>query len=157
MTASSHALAGGAIGFVITNPVVALPLAFISHFVLDLLPHFGFATPTDRKRHPRLQRTYLLIEAIFPLSFFTTLLFLGAPWLVIAAALISIAPDLIWPYKFFVASKPDSLSTPGQHTREEGLYSYWHKRIQKFESIQGGIVELLFSGVLIWLIALYWM
>lgn len=41
MRAINHAMTGALIGLTITNPVVALPLAVASHFVLDSIPHYA--------------------------------------------------------------------------------------------------------------------
>lgn len=42
MTATAHALVGGAIAASITNPAIGIPLAFASHPVLDIIPHWDF-------------------------------------------------------------------------------------------------------------------
>ena len=42
MTATNHALSGALIGLAVMQPILALPLAFVSHFMLDAVPHFGF-------------------------------------------------------------------------------------------------------------------
>lgn len=40
MTATAHALVGGAIAASIQNPAVGIPLAFASHPILDMIPHW---------------------------------------------------------------------------------------------------------------------
>lgn len=40
MLATPHLLSGAAIAVVVPNPVISLPLAFVSHFVLDKIPHW---------------------------------------------------------------------------------------------------------------------
>ncbi len=40
MTATAHALVGGAIAASISNPALALPLAALSHPLLDMIPHW---------------------------------------------------------------------------------------------------------------------
>ncbi len=40
MTATAHALVGGAIAASISNPAIALPLAALSHPLLDMIPHW---------------------------------------------------------------------------------------------------------------------
>lgn len=42
MTATAHALVGGAIAASIPDPAIALPLAAISHPILDMVPHWDF-------------------------------------------------------------------------------------------------------------------
>ena len=44
MTATAHALVSGAIAASAGNPTLAIPLAFISHFVMDAVPHWDFGT-----------------------------------------------------------------------------------------------------------------
>lgn len=43
MTATAHALVGGAIAATIPDPALGLPLAAISHPLIDLIPHWDFA------------------------------------------------------------------------------------------------------------------
>lgn len=60
MTATSHALIGASIAAVISNPVIAIPLAIISHFGADLIPHWDAGTNRRKKTISRLR-----IEASF--------------------------------------------------------------------------------------------
>lgn len=41
MLLTVHTLTGALIGVSVQDPVIAAPLSFISHFVLDSTPHFG--------------------------------------------------------------------------------------------------------------------
>lgn len=41
MTVANHALAGFIITLRVSQPLIALPLTFASHFLLTRLPHFG--------------------------------------------------------------------------------------------------------------------
>lgn len=41
MIGFNHALTGAAIGLAVQQPLMVIPLAFVSHFVLDVVPHFG--------------------------------------------------------------------------------------------------------------------
>jgi hypothetical protein len=41
MTATNHAVTGAVIGLLVGGPLIALPAAFLSHFVCDALPHSG--------------------------------------------------------------------------------------------------------------------
>ncbi|MEK7565661.1 MAG: hypothetical protein AAB506_01285 [Patescibacteria group bacterium] len=51
MTATSHAIVGAAIASKIPDLRIALPLAFLSHFVLDKLPHWDVMTEADHNDH----------------------------------------------------------------------------------------------------------
>lgn len=44
MTATAHALVSAAIAASIPNPLLSIPLAFVSHFVMDAVPHWDFGT-----------------------------------------------------------------------------------------------------------------
>ncbi|MFZ1324307.1 MAG: hypothetical protein WAQ57_04090 [Candidatus Saccharimonadales bacterium] len=41
----NHAAAGAGIALAVRQPLLALPLALASHFVLDALPHYGKKPP----------------------------------------------------------------------------------------------------------------
>ncbi|MFA5933381.1 MAG: hypothetical protein WCV81_03925 [Microgenomates group bacterium] len=64
MTATAHALIGGAVASTISSPELGLSLAFISHPLLDLIPHWDFANNWRTKN-----KTKLFIEASLDLSF----------------------------------------------------------------------------------------
>lgn len=49
MTATAHALVGGAIAASISNPAIALPLASISHPILDMIPHWDLGVGWRKK------------------------------------------------------------------------------------------------------------
>lgn len=64
MTATAHALVGGAIASTISDPSIGLSLSFISHPLLDLIPHWDFGNDWKNKN-----KTRLFIEASFDLGF----------------------------------------------------------------------------------------
>lgn len=50
MTLTTHAVAGAAIaGTLSAYPVLALPLAFLSHFLLDAIPHWDYDLKSAKK------------------------------------------------------------------------------------------------------------
>lgn len=55
MTATSHALIGSSLAVLITNPLVAIPVAIISHFGADLVPHWDAGTNRRKKTIERLR------------------------------------------------------------------------------------------------------
>lgn len=64
MTATAHALIGGAIASTISNPELGISLSLISHPLLDLIPHWDFATNGKNKA-----KSKLFLEASFDLGF----------------------------------------------------------------------------------------
>ncbi len=64
MTATAHALVGGAIAASVVNPSLGLPLAAISHPLLDMIPHWDFGWGWKKKG-----KIMLASQAIFDLVF----------------------------------------------------------------------------------------
>jgi len=55
MTATAHALIGASLAVKIANPYIGLPLAFLSHFIADLIPHWDAGTNHKKKSVLRLK------------------------------------------------------------------------------------------------------
>lgn len=49
MISLNHVLAGTAIGLAVKQPMLAAPLAFLSHFVLDAIPHYDYGDKPGTK------------------------------------------------------------------------------------------------------------
>lgn len=62
MTATAHALVGGAIAASISNPALALPLAAFSHPILDMIPHWDFGNGWRGKN-----KVTLFVESVLDL------------------------------------------------------------------------------------------
>lgn len=91
MTASNHAVFGALIAVTIPHPVIAIPLALASHFVLDSLPHYG---KSNRINFPLL----LGIDGTLVLILLS-LLTITKPdhWqLMVICALVALSPDFMW-------------------------------------------------------------
>jgi len=50
----AHAAAGAIIAYKIGSPVLALPLAFGSHFLVDLLPHWNFNLDEEKQKNGKI-------------------------------------------------------------------------------------------------------
>lgn len=55
MTATAHALIGASIAVKVANPLIGIPLAILSHFVADLVPHWDEGTNHKNKSLTRLK------------------------------------------------------------------------------------------------------
>lgn len=55
MTATAHALIGASIASKVINPAIGIPLAIISHFAADLVPHWDAGTNHKQKSLMRLK------------------------------------------------------------------------------------------------------
>ncbi len=99
MTASNHVVAGAVIAAAVPQAAIALPLAFVSHFIMDALPHYG-----DNDKHSWLNRHFKYVLGI---DLLLTVIFIGgllafqpANWVILAlGGLVAVSPDILWlPY-----------------------------------------------------------
>lgn len=132
MTGTNHALTGAVIATVILNPIILIPVAFASHFVLDSLPHFG---EVIGKRNT-LSKTVWAIDGVVLVAI---LLFLvvTSNWLILLGAMMAISPDGAWIYRFVVSEKLGKLAP-----KPTNRFNSFHENIQKFESRKGLIVDI---------------
>jgi hypothetical protein len=102
MTATAHALVGGAIAASIPDPALGLSLAFISHPFIDMIPHWDFGLGWKKKT-----KITLFTESFFDLGLGIVLayLFFGSytdPRYLAAVILFSESWDLLMmPYLLF--------------------------------------------------------
>ncbi len=97
MTGINHIVTGGIIGALLPQPLLAIPLAFLSHFVLDILPHWGDHPDNHLRTTSNIHRI-ILIDALLGVTFFLALL-IWQPlnWSVIfVSGAMAQAPDLVW-------------------------------------------------------------
>lgn len=151
MTAINHSITGSIIAVSITNPVIGLPLAFASHFILDLLPHFGFHTVA--KAGSKDYRAIVKFDTFITIVFFIISTFAGYRagfdiWLVPLGSFFAWCPDIMW-YKHY----QNDIKGEDKHW---DIIRKTHKKIQRYEVSWGWIIEVVwfFFGVVIlsWLI-----
>lgn len=110
MLETPHVAVGVAIATKFPNPWVAVPLAFLSHFALDKVPHWNphLYTETQKTGHPSKKST-IIAAADIALSFM-----LGSAFayqalpdtkmaiLILACSLASVLSDIVkYPYYYF--------------------------------------------------------
>lgn len=144
MTATNHLLSGAVIGLVIDQPAAAIIVALASHFVLDALPHFGLKDWAERAKNKNLFTAVVIIDGILASLALAIFLLVGAPWIVFAAAIAAALPDVWWIYRFVVREKLGKLPPPPHNWFED-----FHKKIQRYESKNGLLVEIVFFVCLI--------
>lgn len=142
MTGTNHFLAGATIGLSISAPVVALPLAFVSHFVLDALPHFGVEYDPKIKKRPNSFKYVVRLDVLL-LSLILLLAISTQSWVVPACMLLALSPDFVWIYKYTVKEQFGKLPPS-----PKGRLSQFHKDIQRYERHWGIYVEVVFAAVL---------
>jgi hypothetical protein len=146
MTATNHAMTGAVIALVVKEPILAIPIAFASHFVLDSIPHFGmYENDVIRRNAHWLFRTVVSID----LPLFIILLIIipqlaaatVAWWIVFSCMAAAVLPDAVWVYRFIREVRTKEWK-PG------GWYPRWHQAIQWFEQPIGLIVEIMWLGIM---------
>ena len=97
MTATNHALTGAAVGLVITDTFLAVPLAFLSHFVVDMIPHFSFA---EKDLFTKKYNGYLITDLLLTTLLASVFLFAFATanWHVFLCIFAAVIPDIAWAY-----------------------------------------------------------
>lgn len=146
MRAINHALAGAVIGTMITVPVVAIPVAFMSHFALDTFPHFGIDQKTDIKQ-PWFQKL-LVLDIVFCLAL-VSVLAVRHPngWLLTAAcAFIAASPDFTSIPRFYRMKRSGNTSR-----KTHSSFVKFHDEIQNEKPI-GAVIELLWLPAMVFLL-----
>jgi len=141
MTATNHMLTGAVIAAVVQQPLLVAPLAFISHFLLDMVPHFGVeeSDTAERNNHP-IFRTVLFIDLaiLFAALLCVPILFSGEVswWVLLLGMLSAWIPDAVWLMHYWYDYK-------GHVRKEPNRLTKFHQKIQWFEEPHGLIVEVL--------------
>ena len=148
MTATNHALTGALIGLIIGNPYIVVPVAILSHFICDALPHFGtIQDPAGKNWFKRL----LVLDASLCIVIVIVLAY-NHPrhWLIAAiSAFLATSPDLMWINKF-------RRSQAGiKRVDRPPLLLRIHASVQWFEKPIGAIFEVAWAIMTIILLKLF--
>ena len=100
MTATGHALVGAAIGSQIGSPLIAIPIAFLSHFACDKVPHWDVMTDKNKSQN------LIIFESI--IDVFVSI---GLVWLIFLYFLHADSPVNIF-LCAFSAQLPDWMEVP---------------------------------------------
>lgn len=135
----NHALTGALIGLTITRPVVAVPLAVVSHFICDALPHYDSelaSVSASRWVVSNKFRTLLLADALLCVGL-VVLLAVKQPahwWLAAICAFAATSPDLLWINQFIHARQ--------KRFWRPNAFSSFAVAIQWFHKPIGAVVEI---------------
>ena len=113
MLETPHVFVGAAIAVAIPNPFVAIPLAFASHFILEMVPHWNphLNTETEKYGHPTVRSTKIVVaDSLTALTggsviAASVLPNFGHAATILLACLASVLPDLIEAPYFFLKIK----------------------------------------------------
>lgn len=125
MLLTPHTAAGIAIGAAIHNPVVAIPLAFLLHFGLDLIPHWDDVGLDKKVGHSgRLsRRTFriILLDALISLSLLLYFLYWTMPDYGVGMTIFASA---------FAANLPDLFYVPIAFWKKRWGWAVWITKLQ---------------------------
>lgn len=136
MTTANHILTGTLLAVTIKEPAAVLPLALLSHFVLDAVPHYG---PNDASISQKQKvHAHLRVEALGLIGI-VALIFTGVyGWnLALLASFVAILPDFEWPFRYIFYERFDKTPPPS-------ITAHFHSRIQQFERPWGLYVEIVY-------------
>lgn len=115
MTATGHALIGTLLAVQIQNPIVGIPIAFASHILADLMPHWDAGTHFEKKSLHAITleaiadvvisfvASFALIYYLFPTTDYTYVFLMilsaqGIDWLTAPYIFLKLRMQ---PFKFF--------------------------------------------------------
>lgn len=146
MTASNHMLTGAAIAVMVRQPLLAILLAIISHYLLDTMPHFGIEEEeVEEKRKGRLFWTVFAIDVALLVAWLALLPHMLdshiAPWIVWTTMIAAYIPDAVWLYRFAYRQ------VTGRYKRRSKLTQF-HANIQH-EYVWGIVIEAIWCSALL--------
>lgn len=144
-----HVVTAAAIATHIPNPTISLPLAFVSHFALDMLPHWNPQLNIDLKKHGKIAKNHNV------LNFFDS----GAALVLGSYLSLRVFPDYTHAVVIFIASFlavfPDVIKIPYYYFKSKNKtlkrYIVADKKIQNNTTpFWGMLSQLLVTGVGLW-------
>jgi len=151
MLETPHAAVGAALVIAIPNPLISLPLAFASHFVLDVIPHWNPHIHTELKKYGKLQKktvTFITADSL-------TAAVLG---LSLASVSVNGNPNtfILVLLGAFMGTLGDMLEMPYYFLNYRGKlmsrYVLWQKSIQNHTDTIYGVL----TQIIVFIAALWW-
>ena len=153
MLETPHVAVGAAIASKIPNPFIAIPLSFLSHFALELVPHWNPHLNTEIKKHGKLTKRTLRVIAIDVAAS----LFVGG---VVA---YRVFPDTAHAATIllscFAAALPDILESPyflfGVKNRVLDKWIRFQKLLQNDADLPYGLITqgIVFVATIFWIVS----
>jgi hypothetical protein len=150
MLLTNHTLTGVLLGLTIDNPAVLAPTAVASHLVLDMTPHFGLGRP--KPKDPEFRSRFFIILGACDFTCSIT---------------VTVGACLLWPQRAghivigaVGAALPDLTYIPVVVFGDR-IYRWFHwyrtmirflARIQWYERPPGIITEVVWCGLMLWLL-----
>ena len=105
-----HTVVGGLIASKIPNPLISLPLALLSHFLTDLIPHWDPSLYSDFQKTGHASRKttiWIIVDAVLSLGFGFFIASRALPdWkqaiIIVLGCFFAVAPDVIEGFYYFL-------------------------------------------------------
>lgn len=142
-----HMLFGAAIGSIINNSILAMILAFISHYFLDLFPHVEYNIQSLQEKQWRKRFPAILnIGLDFLIGIFLIFL-LSSNWLIIyICAFLAIVPDGL---SVLSGLFPNKISNFHNYLHQEKIHFLKYKKISIFWRLFTQIIFIVISIILL--------
>ncbi|RLC35435.1 MAG: hypothetical protein DRZ76_00055 [Candidatus Nealsonbacteria bacterium] len=141
MILTAHLLTGAAIASKISNPALAFPLAFLSHYLLDLPPQTEYEVENIKKaRWHKASSDFLKVFLDIFFGMLLIILFSDGSPIIFAAAFLAIVPDGLHLLNLiFPRSKPLAW-----HQRlHSAINLICNSKIQKRATWEGIIIQVI--------------
>lgn len=138
-------MTGAVIAVVVKQPVLVIPLSLLSHFVLDMMPHFGLNLDVLERNKSRFAQTVVSADLLLLLPALIIVPILVDPvisgWLCFAAMIAAISPDFAWVYRFINEVRTKTF-------RPETRFNKIHRGIQRLERPWGLAIEVAYLVII---------
>ena len=141
MVGFNHGLSGGLIARMLPLPV-ALPLALASHFILDMLPHYGI--PHEQRDKSHFWRILFTIDALATLGLAVYAIY-DQHYAMFLGGLFATMPDYIWVGRVIKTRSFHLGNNTNRFTR-------WHSKIQRYERLWGIWIEIPLALILFYVV-----
>ncbi len=150
MLETPHVVVGAAIAFKVANPVLAIPLALGSHFVLEKVPHWNPHLNTEKTKYGKItpQTTRIVFADAFLAAFCAIS--------IASLALPDLKRALIILVASFAAALPDLIEAPYFFLNKGGKLIRRWVAFQKSIQVDASILPGLLTQVLTVLASFLW-
>jgi hypothetical protein len=139
MTGTNHGITGAVIALLVKEPVIAVPLSFLSHFVCDAIPHFGMRDHPGEPDNELFTKKYNIIlvsDFLFAVGLMVLfgIWFPAERWLIWSCMVAAAVPDVMSAYtRLYLERIKNQRYDPKAH---------FSSRIQWSQTTKGAYVEL---------------
>lgn len=146
---------------IVKQPLLAVPLAFGSHFLLDVIPHYNPAGITRKNyvahakswQRKMKSKSFRMIFGIDMLAFVASLLIVpfwlvgqASYWQILLCMIAAASPDFIGGLKYLASLLMDKKIGSSK-------FDNWHVRLQWSETPQGLYIELVYLVIILVLLS----